>query len=124
LEETLDYGYNRSFTALGTSSVLNSTRSWKQGIFSRNPEVNPHFYNWNSVHINYCDGTGTNQNLLKGHQGFKTESIRVKDRDLWFRGEANTKAIISTLNELFNFNNAKEVLLSGCSAGGLAVYDS
>jgi hypothetical protein len=43
---------------IGSSKTLSLTKSWGSSIFSRNPTKNPHFYNWNSVYINYCDGTG------------------------------------------------------------------
>jgi hypothetical protein len=32
-----------------------------------------------------------------GHQGYKEDPISVEGKDLYFRGEANTKAIIKAL---------------------------
>ncbi len=26
------------------------------GVFSNSPSMNPDFYTWNAVHLNYCDG--------------------------------------------------------------------
>ena len=45
----------------------------------------------------------------------------VGGENLYFRGEANTKATLALLWNKFGFNDAKYVLITGCSAGGLAV---
>lgn len=47
--------YDRSMTPLGSS------KSWPAsitlgGFLSDDPKVNPHFYNWNTVYVKYCDG--------------------------------------------------------------------
>ena len=49
------------------------------GIFSRNKAFNPTFYNWNTIHINYCDGTG--------HQGYAKNPLIFKDTKIYIRGE-------------------------------------
>lgn len=90
LTDTLNSAYDRSYGSLGSSWGKAATREWgNTGIFARNQQNNPNFYNWNEVHVNYCDGTG--------HQGYKKEPITVRERVLWFRGEKNTKAIITSL---------------------------
>lgn len=53
----LEYAYNRTETNLG-SSKFNRPEVVLDGIFSRNETLNPEFYNWNFIYINYCDGTG------------------------------------------------------------------
>jgi hypothetical protein len=40
------------------SSINRVTTQTFNGLLSENAEVNPNFYNWNLIHINYCDGTG------------------------------------------------------------------
>ena len=45
----------RSETQLGSSKHWGTFMTFS-GFLSRNPEVNPDFYNWNVVFIKYCDG--------------------------------------------------------------------
>ncbi len=47
--------YNRSLGLLGSSYKLPAVTQF-DGIMSANFTVNPEFYNWNMVMINYCDG--------------------------------------------------------------------
>ncbi|CAH8390938.1 unnamed protein product [Eruca vesicaria subsp. sativa] len=77
------------------------------GILSDKASENPDFYNWNRVKVRYCDGgsfMGDNEN---------------KDAQLQFRGKRIWTALIVDL--LWSgMEYAKQALLSGCSAGGLA----
>ncbi len=60
--------------------------------------------------------------FILGHQGYKKDPIKYKGRDLYFRGENNTKAILHKLIKEYGLDTAQTVLVSGCSAGGLATY--
>jgi hypothetical protein len=67
------------------------------------------------VLIKYCDGSG--------HQGTKRDPISHKETNLYFRGHNVTVAQLNSLekqNKLFS--EATHVVVSGCSAGGLAVF--
>ncbi|CAN6467125.1 unnamed protein product [Victoria cruziana] len=77
------------------------------GILSNNPAENPDFFNWNRVKIRYCDGAS-----------FSGEA-RDKVSNLYFRGQRIWLAAIEELM-LKGMRYAKQALLSGCSAGGLA----
>ncbi|KAK1277114.1 hypothetical protein QJS04_geneDACA015768 [Acorus gramineus] len=77
------------------------------GILSDKPDENPDFYSWNRVKLRYCDGasfTGDGQD----------EAAK-----LYFRGQRIWQAGMEELMSL-GMRNAGQVLLSGCSAGGLA----
>uniref|UniRef100_A0A803N604 Pectin acetylesterase n=1 Tax=Chenopodium quinoa TaxID=63459 RepID=A0A803N604_CHEQI len=68
------------------------------------------FFNWNKVKIRYCDGssfTGHSNNEL--HNG----------TSLFFRGQLIWEAVMDELLAK-GMSNARQALLSGCSAGGLA----
>ena len=84
-EETLDYALDRTTNELGTNKKWPATKTWGAGHFSRNQTKNPHFYNWNSVYINYCDGTG--------HEGYKKDPIVHKGKNLYIRGLNNTNGV-------------------------------
>ncbi|KAH6772601.1 Pectinacetylesterase family protein [Perilla frutescens var. hirtella] len=78
------------------------------GILSNKAWENPDFYNWNRVKIRYCDGAsfaGEGENKANGLQ---------------FRGQRILQAATDELMSK-GLHNANQVLLAGCSAGGLAV---
>ncbi|XP_031101732.1 pectin acetylesterase 12-like [Ipomoea triloba] len=77
------------------------------GILSNRAEENPDFYNWNRVKVRYCDGasfTGDSENRAAGLQ---------------FRGQRIWQAAVDDLMSK-GMRYARQALLSGCSAGGLA----
>eukprot|EP00041_Stephanoeca_diplocostata_P023354 m.572245 g.572245 ORF g.572245 m.572245 type:complete len:442 (-) comp22269_c0_seq4:1603-2928(-) len=89
------------------------------GILSANPSINPDFYTWNAVFIHYCDGASMGSD--------RTDPIAVKTKDgkpaqLWMRGRSNFNAVIHDLQITMGMNSATEIILSGGSAGGLAVF--
>ncbi|XVE76363.1 hypothetical protein DITRI_Ditri12bG0166300 [Diplodiscus trichospermus] len=100
---------SRKGTALGSSNYMERQVTFS-GILSRHPSQNPDFYNWNIVKIRYCDGAS-----LAGHP----ESEFKNGTKLFFRGQLIWEAIMNELLSL-GLSNAKQALLSGCSAGGLA----
>lgn len=83
------------------------------GMLSASCAVNPHFCNATGIHLNYCDGAS-----------FASSSAAmpvVGDVTLHFRGADIFNATFNRLLAL-GMGAAKEVILKGCSAGGLAVY--
>ncbi|XP_039047673.1 pectin acetylesterase 5-like [Hibiscus syriacus] len=99
----------RKGKALGSSEYMDRLVPFA-GILSRHPSQNPDFYNWNIVKIRYCDGAS-----FAGHP----ESEFKNGTKLFFRGQLIWEAIMSELLSL-GLSNARQALLSGCSAGGLA----
>ncbi|KAF5739756.1 pectin acetylesterase 8-like [Tripterygium wilfordii] len=69
----------------------------------------PDFYNWNRIKIRYCDGSSFTGDV---------EAVNPAT-NLHFRGERIWNAVIQELLRK-GMNNAKNAMLSGCSAGGLA----
>ncbi|CAO2184739.1 unnamed protein product [Urochloa humidicola] len=78
------------------------------GVMSNSPADNPDFYNWNRVKIRYCDGAS-----------FAGEGID-KENGFYFRGQRIWEAAVRHLLSI-GMATADKVLLTGCSAGGLAV---
>ena len=98
---------------------LGSSKSWKKtssmgGIMSADCASNPDYCNFNRVHMAYCDG-----NSFSGNADMP---ITVNGEKIYFRGRRIIDAVIETLTEKYNFGAAETVLLTGCSAGGLATY--
>jgi hypothetical protein len=88
------------------------------GIMSSNPAINPDFYTWNKVFMHYCDGSSFG--------GGRADPIAVtrggKPGDLWLRGRNNFDALVSYFSTTLGMDSATDIILSGGSAGGLAVF--
>ncbi|XP_021730066.1 pectin acetylesterase 9-like [Chenopodium quinoa] len=99
----------RATTEVGSSNYM--TENNFTGILSNNESLNPDFYNWNRVMLRYCDGASFAGNSL----------YENGTSSLYFRGQKIWQAIISDLLPQ-GLAHAEKALLSGCSAGGLAVF--
>ncbi|WVY98335.1 hypothetical protein V8G54_030486 [Vigna mungo] len=77
------------------------------GILSNSAEDNPDFFNWNRVKIRYCDGAS-----FAGDSEHKAAQLQFRGQRIWLA------AVEDLMSKGMRF--AKQALLSGCSAGGLA----
>ncbi|KFK38328.1 hypothetical protein AALP_AA3G100000 [Arabis alpina] len=100
---------SRAMTKLGSSNYFEHEVAF-QGVLSNDPSQNPEFYNWNRVKIRYCDGASF---AGRPEAEFKNETR------LFFRGQLIWEAIIDELLSM-GMSDAKQAILTGCSAGGLA----
>jgi len=71
-------------------------------------------HNWNSVYFKYCDG-----NSFSGSNSSTTD---VGGTTLHWRGKHILRAGITDLLTNRGLANASDVVVSGCSAGGLATF--
>ncbi|KAJ4803032.1 Pectin acetylesterase [Rhynchospora pubera] len=101
---------DRATTRRGSTRYMSRFKVFS-GILIDDPLMNPDFYNWNRVKLRYCDGGS-----FAGDSEFQT-----LNKTIYLRGQKIWTAII---DDLLNkgLNHAAKVLLSGCSAGGLAVF--
>ncbi|XP_039129458.1 pectin acetylesterase 5-like [Dioscorea cayenensis subsp. rotundata] len=102
---------SRSRTPLGSSHYFESQIHF-YGILNNHPSLNPDFYNWNRVKVRYCDGAS-----MAGDVDNESQN----STNLFFRGKHVWEAV---MHELLSkgLANAKQALLTGCSAGGLATF--
>jgi len=103
--------------SLGSSNYFDEV-IYLGGILSENCDENPISCEWNKVFFPYCDGMSFSGNrlnpiLIDGSQG---------PRDIWFKGRSIVESVVRELTESHGFNTAEELILTGCSAGGLASY--
>ncbi|CAL5197340.1 unnamed protein product [Lathyrus oleraceus] len=98
---------DRRDTPLGSSKKMDTTLSFS-GFFSNGKKFNPDFYNWNRIKVRYCDGSSF------------TGDVEAVDpaTNLHYRGGRIFVAVIEDLLAK-GMKNAKNAILSGCSAGGL-----
>ena len=87
------------------------------GILSANATLNPTFAGYTKVYAPYCDGDS--------FAGMATDPVSFNGSSLFFRGAYNLRAVLDFLRTPAGNNSllvAPKVVLTGCSAGGLAVY--
>jgi len=106
----------RSKTDLGSS--LNWPDTMKSdAVLSNDPAINPDFYDAYRIYIPYCTG-----DIHSGQRVNATEQTW----GLYFSGHVNFVRIIDLILEDQTYGpalkNAKQVLLSGSSAGGLGAF--
>lgn len=84
--------------------------------FSTDPSVNMLMYNWNKVFLVYCDGGSFSGNN-------NTRTLASQGDELFFRGRQNLIALKGAIDFLgMGKKSTTDVVISGCSAGGLATY--
>eukprot|EP01087_Luapelamoeba_hula_P011291 TRINITY_DN3051_c0_g1_i1.p1 TRINITY_DN3051_c0_g1~~TRINITY_DN3051_c0_g1_i1.p1 ORF type:complete len:391 (+),score=62.63 TRINITY_DN3051_c0_g1_i1:29-1174(+) len=107
--------YYRSLTDLGSSKNYPPVGNLGGGYFDANPVINPLMYNWNMVYMKYCDGGSFSGNA--------TAPFKIGNTDvtLHFRGTAIRTAMRDHLLAR-GLSKATDVVVSGCSAGGLATF--
>ena len=109
---------SRANTTLGSSKTYRATSTsvmLEQGYLSNNPTENPLFANWTKVYLPYGDGTS--------QLGDVTHPVVVAPGapPIYFRGARVLRAMIAFLRAE-GLADATEVVITGCSAGGLSTY--
>jgi len=105
---------SRSQGRLGSTKDDKPSMSIDGGYFSMDEGQNPLMHNWNAVLLRYCDGASVS--------GDKIAPTIVGNSTLYFRGRAILDAEIEDLLSRRGMKEATDVVISGCSAGGLATF--
>ena len=118
LSSTVDHCYMRAFSSLGSSLKLPQIINFSYpGFLSRSSHENPHFSDWNMAVLNYCDGLS--------FSGRRPSSLNLTgpygQKEIFLRGGFVREAAHRMLADL-GLSSAKNVLISGSSAGGLAAF--
>lgn len=71
-------------------------------------------YDWNHAFLRSCDGGS--------YSGTRRDVAEVWGAQLHFKGAFILEAFHDTLSKKFNFDAATDVVVSGCSSGGLGVF--
>jgi len=112
--ESMDDCLSRSKVDLGSSKNYPATANLGGGYFSTDASQNPLMYNWNHVFMRYCDGASFSGN---------NDTVAVyKNVSLHWRGKRIREAIAEDLMSNRGLTKATDLVVSGCSAGGLATY--
>ena len=126
LDNCYDRGYgkgNRKGSSVGLPDpfdLIGLMNSWGNWYFSnlindgQGHNLNPVMHDWNMLQVLYCDGASWT--------GRNTSTTMHKGNQLHFRGKDNLDALIEDLLTNKGMDKATEVVISGGSAGALAVY--
>ena len=76
--------------------------------------MNPTIWDWASVYVPYCDGTSYTGSVLG--------SVPVGAENITYRGRYIRDALVAHLASAHGLATATDVIVGGCSAGGLTVY--
>ena len=106
--------YERSFEQLGSSITYPKCVHEKhmKDYLSQDSAHNPLMANWNHVLVKYCDGASYAGDAIHHYN----------DRTLFFKGKFNRDETIKSLLFEYGMKYASDVVISGCSAGGLGIF--
>ena len=116
----------RALTVLGSSSskfhdktllLPSGCRCDGGGYFSSSPTRNPLMHDWNQVFVNYLDGGS-----FSGNQSTPDSVNGTGSTKIYYRGRRILDAVLDSLLTTQGMASATDVVLSGCSAGGQAIY--
>ncbi|CAL1398794.1 unnamed protein product [Linum trigynum] len=96
----------RKTTRRGSSKYMEKVIPFT-GILSNKAEENPDFFNWNRIKLRYCDGAS-----FTGDSQDEASKLYYRGQRIWFAAMEHFMSL--------GMKSANQVLLSGCSAGGLA----
>jgi len=104
----------RALTGLGSTNGYPTQWNLNDTYFAPSPKLNPLMYNWNVVFMIYCDGGS--------FTGNRSEPITVGNQTIYYRGALVLEAIKNDFVAKHGFGKLTDLVVSGCSAGGLATY--
>jgi hypothetical protein len=105
----------RAKTAIGSSNSWAAQTSGP-GILSPDATVNPLFHSFTRVYVPYCDGCS-----FTGERVAPLVEPR-SNQTVYFRGARILQRVLEELEFAFALRSATDLLVSGCSAGGLSTF--
>jgi len=103
----------RARTYHGTSKDDDEKRFLhSRGYLAASKNENPFMWDWNRVIVRNCDGTA--------FLGSADDPLESNGTALYFRGRDNVLATVDALLERHGMDEAAEIVIAGCSAGGVA----
>jgi hypothetical protein len=96
---------------------IGSSQNWTatmtpQSVVSGDAKTNPQFSSFTRIWVPYCDGYS--------FMGYREQPVAFGSQLVYFRGATVLKELLVTLDAKFRLTAARDVLVSGCSAGGLS----
>ena len=105
--------YLRSFEDLGSSKNYHRLLPDRfGGLLAKDDDLNYPFSTYNLVYVKYCDG-----NTFAGN---REDPVYVNSKPLYFRGKRVKERVLESLLKRTHFYDAENIIVTGCSAGGLS----
>ena len=109
----------RAKTPLGSNAALPATDADPAGycgasFLSQDAAMAPGFATWPGVYVPYCTGDSLT--------GRADAPVPFNGTEIWYRGADSRDAILADMRSFLGVSAATDVLVGGCSAGGLTVY--
>lgn len=98
-------------TSVGSSLYQDNKTSQLRGIHSVDEGVNPTFFNWNHVYVNYCDGGS--------YSGYRSEPVTEFGEEVFFHGKYIVPSVLTDLTSTRDLVNATDLVFGGESSGAL-----
>lgn len=99
---------------------MKDTWDKSSGPMHPNATLNPTFANFHRVVLWYCDGASFAGSVAAPVVNTTSSGKQVS---MYFRGKQILKAVLAKLKQPdYGLGHAKQVLLTGCSAGGMSTY--
>eukprot|EP00039_Didymoeca_costata_P012110 m.173147 g.173147 ORF g.173147 m.173147 type:complete len:439 (+) comp15384_c0_seq2:214-1530(+) len=106
---------DRARSGLGSSTGYGETRTPGEAMFN-----DPMYKGWNKVWVPYCSG-----DVWAGTVEGKLNPFPEDDPDDWtgyFEGHSIVESTLEVLHTNFSYTQASNVILTGCSAGGMGTF--
>ena len=116
MSESIQTCYGRSYSYLGSTNTSydNATLALDSEFMSTGCGWNSLMCAWNLVYVRYCDGASFSSDL--------SGNLSHSHKALFFRGKRIVEAVLDDLAQHRGLAQATDVVVSGSSAGALAVY--
>jgi len=111
----------RANSTLGSSAFdppWSTTQMSSESFLSNDPMVNVPFWNWTRVFLRYCDGSSQTSDVSNPMAIEGPAPVSP----IYYRGARVRAAQEAYLVASAGLGTAKEVVIAGCSAGGLSTY--
>ena len=111
----------RSVGYLGSTAADGPTVALTDPYFDLNGTLNPLLSRFNHVYVRYCDGgyySGDRANPVPSANA----SANASAPPLYFRGRHISEALLADLAAKHSLGAATDVVIAGCSAGGIRTY--
>jgi hypothetical protein len=121
--QSLEDCQGRANSSLGSSKASLPVMDVGQGMMRADPASNPDFYEWNRVYVPYVSGDvwgGAAASPLNPFPSGGSDGNLMPEGTLgYFQGHSIVEEVLYSLREASGLSSATEVILTGCSAGGI-----
>eukprot|EP01062_Namystynia_karyoxenos_P028360 TRINITY_DN2149_c0_g1_i1.p1 TRINITY_DN2149_c0_g1~~TRINITY_DN2149_c0_g1_i1.p1 ORF type:complete len:461 (+),score=126.46 TRINITY_DN2149_c0_g1_i1:90-1385(+) len=119
----------RAQSGLGSSKGYKATTAAARGMIMGDVATNPDFADWNRIFVPYCSGDLWAGQMREAANPWSDPAVpgHGKSGDTWtgwFAGHTVVSEVIAAVKSVHGADKATEVILTGCSAGGIGTLNN